>query len=205
MSSSSRERHVILPTNLYFFLRRLIADFDQIMPYLPSSGTVIDVGCGYGQLAHYLAVHYPQLNIIGFDPDAGRIDSAKQLFTLSNLTFMTGTAEETRGLPSSDAIIFFDVLHHIAQEHQVSVLKQYIQTLKSGGRIVIKDIDLRPRWKFWFNYLHDRLMTKGEAVHYRSAQEWGEVLAHAGLAVTIVTHNTWRPYPHVVIIGEKHE
>ncbi|NTV30480.1 class I SAM-dependent methyltransferase [candidate division WWE3 bacterium] len=197
------DRHLVIPTKLYNFLRELIADFHQIDPYIPARGVLVDVGCGFGQMTYSLATRYPDLHIIGIEPEPDRVLAAKKRYSFPNLEFRVGTAETPGVVPSSDAIIFFDVLHHINPQQQIPVIESYIEHLAPKGVIILKEIDLRPSWKYWFNFLHDYVMTRGDRLLYRSSGEWASILQSRGLSVSIHPHPTWRPYPHVTIVGVK--
>ncbi len=49
---------------------------DEIGQYLPDSGVVLDVGCGYGLSAQYFAALYPDLQIHAMDLNTHRIAMA---------------------------------------------------------------------------------------------------------------------------------
>lgn len=199
----SGDHHLVLPTGLYNTLRSLIADFAQIDEFIPSKGTLLDVGSGFGQLADHLAHRHPDLQIIGVEPEPDRVRVASERYRRPNLTFKVGTAEQMSDMPASDAILFFDVLHHIHPDNQIDVLRQYIKILKPSGVLIIKEIDTKPRWKYYFNYAHDFMMTRGDRLRYRSAEEWQSILKQEGLQTEIYRKPTWRPYPHVTIVGRK--
>jgi SAM-dependent methyltransferase len=53
---------------------------DVLLPFLPGTGTVLDIGCGFGLLAWYLTEHRPALTYYGADIDARKIALARASF-----------------------------------------------------------------------------------------------------------------------------
>ena len=51
---------------------------DEIGQYLPLSGHVLDVGCGFGLFALHFAVQNPKLHIQGFDLSERRVKMARR-------------------------------------------------------------------------------------------------------------------------------
>ena len=51
---------------------------EEIGQYLPSSGTVLDIGCGFGLFSLYYAKRFPHLNILGIDYNSKRIEMARR-------------------------------------------------------------------------------------------------------------------------------
>jgi 2-polyprenyl-3-methyl-5-hydroxy-6-metoxy-1,4-benzoquinol methylase len=73
---------------------------------------VLDVGCGYGAVAHSLATRADAV-VVGVDLDEGNIADARRRFAHPRLTFVTGDA--TRGLPDGgfDVVVASNVVEHI--------------------------------------------------------------------------------------------
>jgi 2-polyprenyl-3-methyl-5-hydroxy-6-metoxy-1,4-benzoquinol methylase len=89
---------------------------------------ILEIGCGPGQLAHYLQdkgySHYR-----GFDFSAEAIDRAKNTCTQ---TFFTGDAfDPALYTPPTDAVVCLEVLEHL--ENDIDVLK----LIKEGTFIII--------------------------------------------------------------------
>lgn len=88
---------------------------------------VLDVGCGEGTLARYLADRGHA--VIGIDPDAGVLpaDSGEAHFLLGDVENLPYPAD------SFDAVVSFMVLHHTRIELAVAEMRR---VLKPGGVLV---------------------------------------------------------------------
>lgn len=67
---------LILP-RLYNYLRILILPLEEIAKFVPTSGNILDVGCGYGLLDIYLARTAPNRNVIGSELNSKRVRIAQ--------------------------------------------------------------------------------------------------------------------------------
>ena len=56
-------------------------------------------------------------------------------------------------LSQVDAIVLYDVLHHLAEATQLNVLNQCYKKISSGGRLVLKENDVVPQWKLLISNL----------------------------------------------------
>jgi len=103
---------------------------------LPTSGRVLDAGGGTGRVANALRKHAGEVVIA--DPSLGMLrqaDRAKLELACSN--------SEALPFPNDffDRIIMVDALHHVV--HQGQTAREMYRVLKSGGRIVIEEPDIR--------------------------------------------------------------
>lgn len=118
---------------------------------LPDGSTIIDMGCGTGEVTYALAQMNPRLKIIGLDRDRDVIDMATRLFRLPNLVFVNGDMATLDIEDNSvDGIINSNVLHHVysvggfSQEEVSQFLERQIRKLKVGGTMLIRDYILPP-------------------------------------------------------------
>lgn len=101
----------------YVTIRRFA---DHVEPLLPSSGTVLDVGCGPGEITCELARRHPALAFLGIDHSEQAIRRAArnaERLGLANIRFQAGDAEQ---LPHADRyglVTMFDAFHHLEQPH----------------------------------------------------------------------------------------
>src|SRR5437879_470304 len=94
-------------------------------------GTVLELGCGAGSFLRALRSHRPDLAIVGLDLSARALVHARA----------RGASRVVRGdaarLPfvdrSVDAVVFFDVLEHVANPDVL--LAEAARVLRSGGRL----------------------------------------------------------------------
>ena len=103
---------------------------------LPHAGTLLDAGGGTGRVAEALRPHIG--SVIVADVSRGMLAQARQ----KNLAV---TSAETERLPFADGtfdrVMMVDALHHVV--HQADTVRELYRVLKSGGRLVIEEPDLR--------------------------------------------------------------
>lgn len=108
---------------------------------IPRNASIVDVGCGYGQLCFMLGTLAPERKILGIDYDADKIELAKHSFLCnSRITFVHADMREL-ALPYADAFIFNDSLHYVDTEKQLSILSQALSHLNENGMILVRDGD----------------------------------------------------------------
>lgn len=188
---------------LYLLLRFLICPFGQVESFLPKGGRFVDVGCGFGLFANLMAVRSAGREITGCDLAQTRIRMAiSSTRDRKNIAFFAADVADL-DLPECDVITMVDLLHHIHPDSQAAIIKQSYDKLKSGGLLVIKDIDTKPFFKYAFNYLHDFLMTKGDKVYFLGRRKVSAILEGAGFRVNVRVLKTLAPYPHILYICQK--
>jgi SAM-dependent methyltransferase len=99
----------------YLTIRRFA---DHAGPLIPDTGTVLDLGCGPGEITCELARRHRHLSFLGVDHSAQAIRRAREhaaRLGLSNARFEAGDAES---LPAADRyalITMFDAFHHLEE------------------------------------------------------------------------------------------
>jgi ubiquinone/menaquinone biosynthesis C-methylase UbiE len=98
---------------------------------------VLDVGCGTGLLAEYVAgLVGPAGSVVGIDPLPLRITLAQQK-ERSNLSFQVGTASDLRDFPeASFAVVYLNAVLHWLPD-KLGPLREIHRVLKKGGRLGI--------------------------------------------------------------------
>ena len=131
--------------------------FDNL---IPKEGTVIDLGCGYGFLLHFLALSSPKRNLIGYDYDREKIEvAAKSTETLKNVHFEY--LDITEGLEqAADVFVIADVLHYMPEEMQEQAVRLCFENLNVGGTIIIRDANAEMEDKHKKTKMTEFLSTK---------------------------------------------
>jgi len=197
---------------LYCFIRFKIIHIrflEEIEQYLPSQGDILDLGCGFGLFALYIAARKPNARVIGLDVNARRLQIARDAAAklgIANVEFLHHDLRDWRPTHAKRiaGAYALDVFHHVPVENGNRLLSDLFEHLEAGGRFLLKDIDTTPRAMLWFTYLLDVLMSPRDDFHYRSASAWQAQLAASGFG-PIYLHHLWDilPYPHILLICDK--
>ena len=199
-----------LPTRLHVLARTLTCPFTPLMERFPATGRLLDVGCGHGLLVHLLAKDPSRrhLRIHGIDHDAAKIAIARRA-AVAGVEFST---DRLRHFPESafDAVAMVDVLYTVRQSAWGEILGGCARVLKPGGRLIVKEVVDRPRWKYWAIMAQEALsvrvfgITRGERPHFEPVACYREAISAAGLTIVEA-----RPLPsvswvsHYLFVGQK--
>ncbi len=195
---------------MYAFVRFKIIHLrflEEIEQYLPDEGDLLDLGCGFGLFALYIAQCKPRAHVIGLDVNARRLQMARDAadkLGVDNIEFIQADLRDWRPAQKMSGAYALDVFHHIPVENGNRLLGDLFAQIKPGGRFLLKDIDTTPRAMLWFTYWLDVLMSPRDDFQYRSAGEWQRQLGARGFA-PIYLHYLWDilPYPHILLICDK--
>jgi cyclopropane fatty-acyl-phospholipid synthase-like methyltransferase len=194
----------------YAFIRFKIIHLrflEEIEQYLPDDGEILDLGCGFGLFALYMASCKSNAHVIGLDVNAGRLRIARaaaEKLGVRNVSFRQQDLREWRPDQTIAGAYALDVFHHLPVETGNRLLGDLFAHLEMGGRFLLKDIDTTPRAMLWFTYWLDVLMSPRDELNYRSAGEWQRQLTTSGFT-PIYLHYLWDilPYPHILLICDK--
>jgi len=176
----------------------------EIGQYLPSSGQVLDVGCGFGLFALYFATRLPALQIRGFDLNERRIRTAQRAAArlgVYNVQFHVGDAIDCRLDEPIAAAYMLDLIHHIPETSVKPLIATIASNLTPGGRLVIKDIEPSVSHKLAFTWLLDKLMDYRAPVRYWAPEEIQPILESAGFEVHRHRMIDYLPYPHILYVS----
>ena len=195
---------------LYAFVRFKIIHIrflEEIEQYLPDRGEILDLGCGFGLFAMYMALSKPNAHVIGLDVNARRLQTAREAAAklgIRNVSFDQQDLRDWHPGQTMAGAYALDVFHHIPPESGDRLFSDLYAHIEPGGRFLLKDIDTQPRGMLWFTYLLDVMMSPRDDFHYRSAGAWQRQLTTSGFA-PIHLHYLWDilPYPHILLICDK--
>ena len=179
---------------------------DEIGQYLPETGRVLDLGCGFGLFSLYYASICPALRLEGLDRNPRRIAMARaaaRTLGLNNVRYEVGDVMDFRGGETFDAAYMLDIVHHIPEEAVRPLLEQVAKILPPGGRLLIKDVDRRPFYKRWFTHALDKIMDPGTPVRYWDADDLARLLQEVGFTVRRHLMVDILPYPHILYVCER--
>lgn len=110
-----------------------------------SQGTVLDLGCGPGDIPIRFAKFYPACQVIGIDASAPMIrlgeQAVKEAGLSDRITLRCERYEEVAGARIADAVISNSLLHHLPNPLQF--WQKIRQLVKPGAPVLVMDL-LRP-------------------------------------------------------------
>lgn len=152
------------------WLKSWLWPFTDINSALPKMGTIIDLGCGDGLVAYYLAQHGPRRQVVGIDLDPDKINHARSLKPrLPNLRFIVADIARV-DLRQVQGCLVSDVLHHLPKKHQLQLLHHISHQLKSGVICVIKEADTNDFIRSRLTRLWDWLLYPHDQINYYASQ-----------------------------------
>jgi 2-polyprenyl-3-methyl-5-hydroxy-6-metoxy-1,4-benzoquinol methylase len=178
-----------LTTRAHVVARALTCPFGLLIDRFPTRGAVLDVGCGHGLLINLLARDPSRrgLSLAGIDHDAAKIERARR-------TAPSGVDFSTRALnsfsePAFDAVSIVDVLYTVKRQVWREILGGCLRALRPGGRLILKEVVDRPRWKYWAIMTQETLsvtlfgITKGERPHFEAPATYRQAIVAAGFGM----------------------
>jgi 2-polyprenyl-3-methyl-5-hydroxy-6-metoxy-1,4-benzoquinol methylase len=176
---------------------------DEIGQYLPASGPVLDIGCGFGLFSLYYAATGRGRFIRGIDVNARRIAIARRAAArlgIENVAYEVGDARDFKGDGEFVAAYMLDIVHHVPAGSVPPLLAALRRCLPPGGRLLVKDVDSRPLPKRWFTWALDKAMAPAAPVRYWSADELTQALGSSGFRVYRHLMVDFLPYPHILYV-----
>ena len=171
---------------------RLEHRYDELDRLLPRQGTIVDVGCGYGQMAFLLALRAEGRQLLGIDYDEEKIALTTHSFLCNDRTRFVCADVTTFDLPMADAFVINDMLHYVTPEEQERIIARCADRLVSGGLIVVREGDRSCRQRHRLTEETERWSTRilhfnktTGALHFPTS-EWMKTMAERyGLSLEI--------------------
>lgn len=176
---------------------------DEIGQYLPQSGRVLDIGCGFGLFSLYFATLLPKVTIHGIDLSPSRIEMATRAAKKLGIENVRYEVADVRNLDVTGeygGAYMLDVIHHIPPGEVQPLLEKLRTLISHDGCVIIKDVDTEPRYKRLFTFLLDKMMDPKTPVCYWSKERLMNVLSEVGFRVYQHAMVDYLPYPHMLYI-----
>jgi 2-polyprenyl-3-methyl-5-hydroxy-6-metoxy-1,4-benzoquinol methylase len=178
---------------LFLWLRWHLTPYFKMAARLPREGEILDLGSGHGLLSVALAMQSPARKVLGIDHDEERVKIATEAASkMHNLRFERGSILAP---PSGKyhGIALIDVMHYFPPEEQETILRQAAERLKSGGVLIVREVNPNGGWISQWNRLYEKLATatgftrsdKQTVLHFRTPVEWSTLLSRIGLQVSM--------------------
>lgn len=188
----------------YFFLRCIMLPLYDIDRALPSSGIIVDIGCGIGSLSIFLAASSKKRSVIGWDIDKMRVEAAKKnTQKMLNIKFETKNALDISIVKGISGIVASDVFHHINFVHQEELIKKISKTLNKTGVLVVKEVDKDQKIRALFSLLWDRVFYPNDISYFRTKDDWIALFKKNGFFVDTKKTMPWFPGSQTLFLCRK--
>ena len=176
----------------FIHIRLWFNRFDLIEERIPKEGRVVDIGCGYGLFANFLALRSSSRQLVGIERNGRKVQYACR--GLKNTEFIVKDVKDY-DLSGCSVITFIDVLHHLDSFETQEDLLRYCHTgLETGGVLFIKDVCFEPYSKFFLTRIVDNALYLGDTFYFRPWQEFKILLETIGFEVEYVPLHEGTPY-----------
>ena len=170
------------------------------------SGTVVDLGCGYGMALSFVASADRNRRLVGCDLDEHRIEVARR--ALATLHPELSVAD-IRGLdlPPAGLILILDVLQYLRADEQLALLNRCCSALTPKGILIFRVHDReRGLWSaltMAFDRFIFALGRAGVRPLTLPAAEYHSVVENAGMQVEERRFRNRLPLAHILFIARK--
>ena len=200
---------------LHTVIRWWTAPFEALETEVPRSGKILEVGCGHGMFATYLALSSAGRTVVGVDIDAQKIELAQESVRQlrqgeATISFEHRPSGEILTIEGGwDAIVFADVLYLIAPEIRSRLLSDCIAALAPDGCLIVKEVNTEPRIKALIAQFQEFLATKvlritdGDVLDFPSAADIETLISSDGLTTRVGRLDKGYFHPHCVVVGTK--
>jgi uncharacterized protein (DUF2062 family) len=189
---------------------------------LPSSGRLVDLGCGRGiLLALVLAARrWPpaepwaagwaapprDLELVGVDFRPHAVETVR--VALGNEVAVELADLVDYRPPPCRAAVLLDVLHYMAAGDQERLVERTAAALEPGGLLLIREAAAALGWRFWLTRAGERTMSilRGDFRRrfcYRDLRSWRSLLERHDLEVRATPMRAGTPYANVLLEARK--
>lgn len=105
---------------------------------------VLDIGCGTGTLAITMKRRYPDMNVVGLDPDPKALARSRQKAKRAgvSVSFDQGFSDELPYADGSfDRVFSSFMFHHLQPDLRETTLREVRRVLKAGGSLHLLDFE----------------------------------------------------------------
>lgn len=187
--------------------------------WLPSSGLLVDLGCGRGALLALLRTYaeprIDELRPVGCAPSPAELrgigfDAGERVVSAARAVGLEVQQQDLRTLavPRCRCAVLLDVLHYLSRQAQEELLAKVAAALEPGGVLLLREADASRSWRFWLTAAAERLRAvfRGRPrmrFCYRSSAEWQSLLALLGFEVTAHPMSHGTPFQNVLLVASR--
>lgn len=185
---------------------RLDRIFELLAAENLGSGTVVDLGCGYGIALCLAAFGDKRRRLVGCDLDAQRIAAARQALSSLNAEVKVADIRQFE-LPQAGLILILDVLQYLPAAEQATLLQRCCSALLPDGILVFRVPDGERGLRSAIAMTIERLMFACGGVGFRprmlAIAEYRGVLQNAGMQLEEHHFQNRLPLTHALFVARK--
>jgi SAM-dependent methyltransferase len=204
-----------LAMRLHVQARWRTCPLSDVAARVPTHGAVLDIGCGHGLFASYLALDATHRTVVGVDLDDRKLADAT---TIVEGVRARGGSLTLRVAPGGavpdgpwDAITIVDVLYLLPPAAQRELVERAAAQLAPGGRLLVKEMSPTPVWKARWNRAQETLAVKvmgftaseSAEFSFTAPVEMRNWLEACGLGVTETALDRGYLHPHHLMVGTR--
>jgi len=189
---------------IIFPIKKFIKEIDFIFLNNKNNKNILDIGCGHGLIDFIILENYKKnIEIDAIDINLKRINALTKISN-KNINFHAKNLCEEEVQKKYDIIIMIDTIHHLNKQCQIDLLEKKLENiLKDKGYLIIKEIDTYPKYKYYFNLIHD-LIFNGKPLNFINKKNLADKLQYYNYKIIKnIKINSIFPYPHYLIIAQK--
>ena len=194
-----------MPRSFVRWKLRLDRIFELLAAEDLGSGTVVDLGCGYGMTLCFAAFYDHRRPLVGCDLDAHRIAVARQALSNLNADLTVADVRDFK-LPPAGLILILDVLQYLPAVEQSALLKRCCSALAPDGVLVFRVHDRECGLRSAITIGLDRLIFAcggNGSPRMLSIVEYRSALENAGMKVEERHFQNRLPLAHVLFVARK--
>ena len=176
---------------LYKHLRPFFQSPNHILKHVDNNISILDIGCGYGELSAYIAQQKSSPQVTGIDHDTHKIQTAKTRYAdRTNLSFEIANLATLSNI-EHHTVLIIDVLHYFNHNDQRNLLKK-ISASHHVHKIIARDIVKAYHPAYYLNRLHEFIMTQTGRTKVSQTQfsfftkkQWHQIATDLNMTLTI--------------------
>jgi SAM-dependent methyltransferase len=185
---------------------RLDRIFELLAAENLGSGTVVDLGCGYGTALCFAAFGDHRRRLVGCDLDAHRVAVARQALGTLNAHVTVADIRHFE-LPPAGFILILDVLQYLPAAEQSALLKRCCSALTPDGILLFRVHDGERGLRSAISRAFERLIFAYGGNGFRprmlSIAEYRRALENAGMQLEERHFQNRLPLAHVLFVARK--
>jgi predicted TPR repeat methyltransferase len=201
-------------SKLHYYIRTRLAPYSKILKLIPYDASVLELGCGHGNLIEFVSTSVNHITGVDFDKRKSSY-ADKKFKSYNNVEIIHD--DIVRFLSQANkrnysVIILSDTLASVPFRYQEETIEKAGALLENGGVVILKIQDVEPKWKFFivlvivsFVYKLLRLsISSNQEFFYQSRLYYIKLLEKHGFRITdVIMNRSFSLLPTVIIKGQK--